>query len=155
MLAALFCFAIVAFAGDLNRAGQMVTADLAQKILGGPVEPGSLNSNGDTEIGKTWVSRVSFAAKAGGSSAISFTVLIRHGDSPEQAKQIFESSKATFKGVDVGGLGDAAYRTQMPGQLDVLKGMNWLIISAGTFKTPDPALQEKVAHEVLPKIPNP
>ncbi len=150
----LICFGATVCAGDLNRAGQILTADLAQKILGTPVEAGSTNGDADTEIGKTWVSRVSYAAKAGGPSAVGLTLLVRHGDDPEQSKQIFESSKATFKGVDVAGLGTAAYRTQIPAQLNVLKGAHWLIISAGTLRVADPALQEKAAREIIAKMPN-
>ena len=108
----------------------------------------------DTEIGQTWVSRVSYHAKTGAASAPEISLLIRHAPAAADAKTIFESSKATFHGEDVSGLGDAAYRTKNPAQLDILKGANWLIISAGTFKNPDTAIQEKAAREILAKMPN-
>jgi hypothetical protein len=139
-------------AGDLNRAGQILTAELAQKILGVPVESSSTNS-ADTEIGQTWVSRISYRAKTGGASAPSVSLLIRHAASVADAEPIFESSKATFHGEDVAGLGNPAYRTTNPAQLDVLNGANWLIISAGTLQSPDPAAQEKAAREILGKMP--
>jgi hypothetical protein len=150
----LICVATLVWADDGNRASQMLTADLAQKILGSPVEAGSMNGVADTEVGKTWVSRTSYAAKAGGASAVRLSLLIRHGDGAEQAKQIFESSKNTFKGVDVAGLGDAAYRTQTPAQLNVLRGVNWIIISAGTLREANSSMQEKAAREILAKIPS-
>jgi hypothetical protein len=147
------CSVISASADDTNRASQILTAELAQKILGVPVQS-SLTKIPDTEMGQTWVSRVSYQSKTGGASAPGVSLLIRHAASVAEAKPIFESSKATFHGEDVSGLGDAAYRTKTPAQLDVLKGANWLIISAGTFQSPDTAAQEKAAREILAKIPN-
>jgi hypothetical protein len=148
-----FCFVTTVRADDTNRASKILTAELAQKILGAPVEA-SGSGMADTEIGQTWVSRISYRAKTGGASAPSVSLLIRHASAAADAKTIFESSKATFHGEDVAGLGDAAYRTKSPAQLDILKGTNWLIISAGTFSNPDPAIQEKAAREILAKIPN-
>lgn len=148
-----FCSAISAQADDTSRAGKILTPELAQKILGAPVEA-SATSIPDTEMGQTWVSRISYQAKTGGASAPGVSLLIRHAASATEAQTIFESSKATFHGEAVPGLGDAAYRTKTPAQLDVLKGTNWLIISAGTFKSPDPVTQEKAAREILPKMPN-
>lgn len=145
-------FVVSVRAGDTNRAGQILTAELAQKILGVPVESSS-TSNADTEIGQTWVSRISYRAKTGGASAPGVSLLIRHAASAADAKPIFESSKATFHGEDVAGLGDAAYRTKSPAQLDILNGSNWLIISAGTFQSPDLATQEKAAREILARMP--
>ncbi len=86
--------------------------------------------------------------------AASLTLLIRHAPSAEEAKNIFESSKATFKGEEVAGLGAPAYRTQVPAQLDVLKGPNWLIISVITGRTADLAGLEKVAREIVAKLQN-
>jgi hypothetical protein len=147
------CFVTVVRAGDTNRASQILTAELAQKILGTPVESGS-TSMPDTEIGQTWVSRISYHAKTGGASAPSVSLLIRHAAGATEAQTIFESSKATFHGEDVAGLGNPAYRVKTPAQLNILKGTNWLIISAGTFQTPDPIIQEKAAREILAKMPN-
>jgi hypothetical protein len=147
------CSIPIARADDTNRASKILTAELAQKILGAPVEAGG-SGMADTEIGQTWVSRVSYHVKTGAASAPEISLLIRHAPAAADAKTIFESSKATFHGEDVSGLGDAAYRTKSPAQLDILKGANWLIISAGTFNKPDPAIQEKAAREILAKMPN-
>ncbi len=146
--------AMPASAGETkaNRASEILTADLAQKILGVPVESSSA-ATPDTEMGQTWVSRISYRAKTGDASAPGVSLLIRHAGSAAEAKSIFDSSKATFHGEDVAGLGDAAYRTKTPAQLDVLKGSNWLIITAGTFSNPDRVSQEKAAHEILTKVP--
>jgi hypothetical protein len=147
------CSVISVRADDPNRASQILTAELAQKILGTPVESDS-TSLPDTEMGQTWVSRISYHAKNGGASAPGVSLLIRHAAGATEAQTIFESSKATFHGEDVTDLGNPAYRVKTPAQLNVLKGTNWLIISAGTFKTPDSVAQEKAAREILAKMPN-
>ncbi len=78
--------------------------------------------------------------------------LLRHATSKNEAAGIFKSTKSTFHGDEVSGLGIPAYRTAMPAQLNVLKGHHWLIISAGTFKDPAKLAQEKLARIILPKI---
>jgi len=137
-------------ASDSCRAAKVLTPELAQSVLGGPVQVSGSGMD-DTEIGKTWVSKVHYKKAAEGSKG-QVGLLIRHASTKEEASNTFESSKTSFKGVDVAGLGDKAYRTQMPAQLNVLKGSNWLIIDAGTFSQPDTAGQEKIAKEILPKI---
>jgi hypothetical protein len=134
-----------------NKASQILTADMAAKMLGGEVQANSCNSESDTTNGATWVSR-SYFSKKGGIISPSLGLLIRHAANKAEAKKIFESSKSTFSGETVAGLGDAAYRTKSPPQLNVLKGSNWLILSAGTFSKPDTAAQEKLAKEILPKV---
>ncbi|MBS1957272.1 MAG: hypothetical protein JST89_24000 [Cyanobacteria bacterium SZAS-4] len=133
-----------------NRACKIFTPDLGQSILGGPVKESSRNAEADTEVGKTWVSHAGYSLTGGDKSQVS--LLIRHAASKEETKNVFEQSKATFKGVDVAGLGDAAYRTTTPPQLNVRKGSDWLIFMCGTFSAPDTAGQEKAAKAVLPKI---
>jgi len=70
----------------------------------------------------------------------------------EEAKNTFLSSKKIYNGQDVAGLGDLAYRTAAPAQLNVLKGRDWLIITAGVFPVADVSLQEKAAREILKNI---
>jgi len=135
-----------------NRASQILTAEIAQNILGVPVEGAAKNAEADTENGKTVISFASYSAKGGEFNAPRVSLMLRKAGSSDEAKSIFLSSKTTYKGEEVTGLGDLAYRTAMPAQLNVLKGQTWLIISAGTFKAPDPALQEKAAREILKKL---
>lgn len=75
----------LALADGTNRATKVLTPELAQKMLGGPVEANPNN-------------------------------------------------------------------TKTPAQLNVLKGVNWLIISAGTFSAPDTAKQEQTAKEIIGKV---
>lgn len=143
-----------ATAGEVNRASKILTEDVAQKILKAPVLPGTRNNDPDTEMGKIWVSKVSYTTKDDSPDAVQISLLIRHAASREEAQSIFESSKSTFHGEGVAGLGDAAYRVKVLAQLNVLKGTEWLIISAGTPRAADAALQERAAREVLARMPN-
>jgi len=135
-----------------NRACKIFTADMGQSILGGPVKESSRNSEADTEMGKTWVSHAGYQLTGGDKSQVS--VLIRHASTKEEARNVFDQSKATFKGVDVAGIGEAAYRTASPPQLCVIKGPDWLIFMCGTLQAPNTAGQEKAAKMVLPKVTN-
>jgi hypothetical protein len=133
------------------KACDLLTADLVQSVLGKPVKPASTNENAPITNGDTTVSQCNYLAQSEAADAPQASLLVRHS-SPEQAKQAFDGSKSTYHGQDVPGLGDAAYRTTTPAQLHVLKDGNWLIISAGTFRKPDPAAQEKLARAILDKL---
>lgn len=133
------------------KACELLTAQVAQAVLGKPVKAGATNGSSDVSNGDTSVTQCNYSAKSSAIDAPQVSLLVRHSSS-DQAKQAFDGGKSTFHGQDVAGLGEAAYRTKSPGQLDVLKDGNWLIISAGTLRKPDPAAQEKAAREILKKL---
>jgi hypothetical protein len=136
-----------------NKAAQILPAASAQRVLGGEVTADGENLLADTKNGPTaYVSKCSYELKGTNKFPPRVSLLIHHAGSKDEAKNIFDSSKATFKGVDVNSLGSPAYRTTMPAQLNILKGANWLIIQAGTVKSPDTTGQEKIARDILPKI---
>ena len=139
-------------ADDVNRASKILTTELATQILGSEAAGGLRNTYGDTEKGKTWVSTASYSSKAG-LDPKTVTLLIRHGTSAAETQKAFEQGREVLKGAPVKDVGDEAYRTETPAQLDVRKGADWLIISAGDLTQPDPALQEKAAQEILAKLP--
>jgi adenosylmethionine-8-amino-7-oxononanoate aminotransferase len=147
-------FATSALAGDLadNIAAKVLTSEAAQRVLSAPVEAGKVNSEADMKSGATVISRCSYSVKGDSAMTISVSLMLRRAGTTEEAKAIFLSSKQTYHGEDVGGLGDAAYRTAAPAQLNVLKGKSWLIISAGAFPKADPSLQEKAAREILKNL---
>jgi len=151
LVLALATCAFAADPGD-NLSTKILTPDLAQQILGGPVEPAKRNSGIDIKNGNTVLSQCSYSIKSDAVTPISISLLLRRAGTAEEAKTIFLASKTTYNGQDVGALGDAAYRTAAPAQLNVLKGKSWLIISAGAFPKADPSLQEKAAREILKNI---
>lgn len=138
-----------------NRASKILTADIAEKVLGEPVEANTQNSVDDTEMNKTWVSKAGYKAKGGmGANMKQALVLIRCANTPDESKNAFDSSKAVFNGTDVSGLGVPAYRTQMPAQLNILKGRSWVIITVGTMREANTSGQEALAKALLPKLAN-
>lgn len=137
-----------AWAQGPNRASLILTSAIARKVLGAPVQPSPHNRMADTITGPIWVSNANYHQPGGRS----VTLLIRHAASKEEASSIFASSKVSFKGVEVHGLGVPAYRTTTPAQLNVLKGSNWLILSVGTFQKPDEAGQLRAAKAILAAV---
>jgi hypothetical protein len=135
-----------------NIAAKVLTPEVAQRILSAPVEAAKVNSEADMTSGATVVSRCSYLVKGDSPMTIRVSLMLRRAGTTEETKAIFLASKQTCHGEDIGGLGDAAYRTAAPAQLNVLKGKSWLIISAGAFPKADPVLQDKAAREILKNI---
>jgi hypothetical protein len=135
-----------------NLAVRILTPEMAQRILGAPADAAKANSEADMKNGATVISRCSYSLKSDAAMDITVGLMLRRAGTSEEAKTIFLASKQTYHGEDVGDLGDAAYRTAAPAQLNVLKGNNWVIISAGEFPKADPAMQEKAAREILKNL---
>lgn len=136
---------------DENRASKILTPELATQIFASEAAGSLRNTFGDADEGKAWVSTASYSTKSG-LDRQTVTLLIRHGRNAADTQSAFEASREVLKGVAVADLGDAAFRTAEPAQLDIRKGADWLIISAGTSTQPDPALQEKAAREILARL---
>jgi|AGTN01.2.fsa_nt_gi hypothetical protein len=134
---------------DDNKASQILTKNLAEQLAGGSVTQQTTGTIKDNVYGNSWTSTVSYDVKSSGAT---LSVNIRHSGTANEAKQKFEQSKESTKGDTVSGIGDAAFRTKMPAQLHVLKGKNWLIITAGTFRSPDTSLQEKAGREIANRV---
>jgi len=154
LLALAVCGGATTVLGDPvdNIAANILTPEVAQRILGRPVEAAARNSNADMHNGANVVSQAGYNIKDGDSSAPRIGVTIRRFATVEEAKSAFAGSKGTYSGVDVAEIGDAAYRIATPAQFNVLKGRDWIIITAGVFPKADPALQEKAAREILANI---
>ena len=132
-----FLFALIApfrADDDVNRASKILTPELATQILGSEAQGGLRNTYGDTEKGKTWVSSASYSSKAGldprPSPCSSGTGRTRR--KPEG----FRASREVLKGAAVTELGEDAYRTETPAQLDIRKGAG---LADHFCRWPDPA----------------
>jgi hypothetical protein len=152
-----FLFLILApcvFAADpaAKLATTIFTPDVAQRIFGALAEAAKVNSEPDTKSGAAVVSRCSYFLKSDNGTITTVSLLLRRAATVEESKAIFFASKQANHDEEIANLGDAAYRTTAPAQLNVLKGANWLIISAGAFPKPDPVLQEKAARDILKNI---
>ena len=98
------------------------------------------------------MSRCSYSIKNDAGTTTNISLLFRRAATLEEGKAIFLASKLAHHDEEISGLGDVADRTVAPAELNVLKGRNWLIISAGAFPKSDPILQEKAAREILKNI---
>lgn len=137
-----------------SHASQYLTAEMAGRILGTSVEPSPINNQPDAKTGQSWTSNAHYLGKVTTGSQPTIGLFIRHSATKEEAKQLFARSKASENGEPVPSLGDAAFRIKTPSKLNVLKGSNWLIINVGSFSKPDLPGQEKVAREILTKLPS-
>jgi hypothetical protein len=143
---------VMAAGSAINLASTILTPEAAQRIFGAPAEAAKVNSEADTMSGAAVVSRCSYSLKSNAGTATNVSLLLRRAATLEEGKAIFFASKQTPHDEEISNLGDAAFRTAAPAQLNVLKGRNWLIISAGAFPKADPVLQEKAAREILKQI---
>ena len=140
-----------AFADGENRAVKIFSADIAQKILGTPVKSSQCNNLPDMKTDVGWMSRAFYTPSVSGSGRTA-GVMMRSAGSKQATETMFKHSKEIYHGIDVAGIGDSAYRTNKPDQLNVLKGDTWIIISVGKMGVGDPAGQENLAKELLPKL---
>ncbi len=136
---------------SINFAAGLLSSPLAKQLLGGDVLPSPSNTYRDAKTGNTaWVSNASFLLKE--NPAVSLGLLIRHEESAAKAQSRYEKARNDSKGSPVSGLGVPAFRTTKPAELNLLKGANWIVITAGTSEKANNGAEEKLAKAVLPKI---
>ena len=135
-----------------NRASQILTAAVAEKVLGASVQAADGNFQADTLRGPIWVSNAYYSLAQAPAPAPFVALLVRHASDATEAKQGFSEGKATFQGQPVAGLGVPAYRTAQPAQLHLLVGRKWLILSCGTFQKPDLNGQILLAKLILASL---
>jgi hypothetical protein len=134
-----------------NLASSILTEGLAQRILNTDVQPASVNTQPDGDNGKMRISYCSYKGSGTDKNPPHLDLQIRQSDTPANARALFESTKMIYRGQDVAGVGDAAFRSTMPPQLHVLKGRSFIIVTAGRNKA-DPSLEESAASEVLRRL---
>jgi hypothetical protein len=152
LLVFLLATCVVTADSAINLAATILTPEVAQRIFGAPAEAAKVNSEADAKSGAAVVSRCSYSIENGAGTATNISLLLRRAATLEEGKAIFLASNLTHHDEEISDLGDAAFRTTAPAQLNVLKGRNWLIISAGAFPKADPILQVKAAREILKQI---
>ncbi len=136
---------------EKNMASTILTPVLASRILSGDVEPGSSNSQPDGGFARMRISHCSYKTTAVGKQAAYLDFDLRQMDTPALAKAQFESSKIIFRGQDVSGVGEAAFRPVSPAQLHVLKGRYYIVVSAGKSKS-DASAEENAVAEILRRL---
>ena len=137
------------------KACDMVTLAEAKELLGS----GALNSVNETPVVEkdTAISRCGYTdGNAMTDQMMVAAIIVRSGvndDGVEQNKAQFAAGKPKKAGIEsVEGVGDEAYYNSELGQLNVLRGRDWFILSYGLGSDPlantlDDA--KKLAHAVL------
>jgi hypothetical protein len=136
---------------EKNLASTILTQALAERILSRDVEPAAGNNqpDGGSSFAKMRVSHCSYATSAStrGKQASYLDFTLRQLETPALAKAQFESLKIIFRGKDVSGVGEAAFRPTSPSQLHVLKGRFYIVVTA-----PAPDMEENAASEILRRL---
>ena len=146
---------------SVKKACDLFVLDDAKKILGDGATSGeTAASNNTTESDDVAVSSCTYSSGATTLANISniktASILARSAKTKtgaESNKMQFGSAKP--EGVeDVSGYGDAAFWNPQVGQLNILKGSNWYILSYGTARPTDRTLDDtkKLADIVVGKL---
>jgi hypothetical protein len=135
-----------------NIAAGVLTQALAERILDAEVNPASGNTQPDGHAARVRISHCSYQTKASEKKTGHIDLVVRQSETPEGAKAQFESAKVIYRGQDVGGLGEAAFRPNTLSQVHVLKGHSYLIVTAGASFKADPHLEENAASEILRRL---
>lgn len=117
----------------------LFTLEEAKELLGARAM--KTNVGQPVQLGDTTQSRCGYTdGSSEQSSMVVAAIMIRSGindNGVKQNKSEFTAGKPS-KGIEsVTGLGDGAYFNQVNGQLNVLDGRNWIIVSYGIGSTPE------------------
>jgi hypothetical protein len=149
------CVALVMIAttrGDtINLAATLFRQTDAEQIFSGELEAASYNTKPDGEGAGTRISQCGYVWKKNSRQVAHVDLSLRQWKTPEVARAQFEGMKLVYRGTDVNGLGDAAFRSPSPAQLHVLKGRTWITVTAGTFKA-EPEKEAVIATIALGRI---
>ena len=135
-----------------NIAASVLTQALAERILDAEVDPASVNTQPDGHAARIRISHCSYQTKATEKKAGHIDLVVRQSETAEGARAQFESAKVIYRGKEVSGLGEAAFRPGTLSQVHVLKGRSYIIVTAGTSFKANPKLEENAASEILRRL---
>jgi hypothetical protein len=127
------------------NACEILTAEVARKFFGGATEDVQ-EAPAQNPTGDVMVTNCNYMEKAKNGSAMprQAGLLLRAGQNDAGVKDNENGFKQqrTKKDKDVPGIGDSAFWSPSYGQLNVLKGDNWYIITAGGVLAKDRTLAD-------------
>ena len=132
----------------------ILTPEIAASVLGTDVKL-STEPVTQLQVKNITVTSCTYSTKnpATPRDVVIVSLLIRRATDQAEAKTIFETSKQTFQGVDISMQGvDGAFWSASLQQLNLLKGRDWYIITAGKVGTKTQEQAVKVAGLILPKL---
>lgn len=141
-----------------QTACDLLTADIAQKALGGEVKKSDHPEMDQTGPDGTHVTFCSYA-RVGGKGVQNVSLLLRIAGSTEDPEMVYTNAKASSKAlagvdpIDVQKLGDHAYWSGgNTAQLNVFTGHDWLIISAFGSNLDRQAIANSIAPLILANV---
>jgi hypothetical protein len=135
-----------------NIAAGVLTQALAERILDAEVDPASGNTQPDGHAARVRISHCSYQTKASEKKSGHIDLVVRQSETAEGARVQFDSAKVIYRGKEVSGLGEAAFRPATLSQVHVLKGRSYIIVTAGASSKADPKLEENAASEILRRL---
>ncbi|HXM74064.1 MAG TPA: hypothetical protein VN904_02215 [Chthoniobacterales bacterium] len=135
-----------------NIAASVLTQALAERILDAEVDPASTNTQPDGHAARVRISHCSYQTKASEKKSGHIDLVVRQSETTEGARAQFESAKVIYRGKEVSGLGEAAFRPTTLSQVHVLKGRSYIIVTAGASFKADAKLEENAASEILRRL---
>lgn len=144
-----------AITNHFKTACEVFTPQDAVDVLGSGAKAGSSSqvNSSSTASADRLLTTCSYSYDPGSlSELITVTILLR-GSSANEARQDFSGARPA-QAETVTGYGEAAYWNPALGQLNILKGQYWVIISAGSgsVSTRPQELPKKVADKMLLRL---
>ncbi len=138
-------------ASSFKKACDVFTSDDAQSVLGSGTT--QTPSQTDSASAGQAVTTCTYRYDPGSLSDVVNASVLLQASTPNDMKSEFSNGRPE-DAVNVSGYGDSAYWSQSNGQLNVLKGQYWTIITAGSGaidgRVPD--LPRKIADIVVPRL---
>lgn len=130
-----------------SRCDAIMTLDEAKQVSGLAYAKRTVSAE---TLGSIVVTTCTYSNSDRTSGVKSFSVLTRYASSVNEAKTIFEQSKSASyaDGQALSGIGDQALWSPSFGQVSVLKGQTWLIVTASNNQD----FATKIAKAVAPKL---
>ena len=137
--------------GGKNLAATLFTESDATDVMPAEVKAASSNSQADGPSAGALTSQCGYVSTKKNRQIAHVDLVVKQWKTPELAKAQFESMKTIYRGSDVTGVGDAAFRCANPAQLHVLKGRTFLTVTAVKVQA-DKTMEEAVAATALRRL---
>ncbi|SRR5581483_9417463 len=137
--------------GEKNLAATLFTESDATDLMPAEVKAASYNSQADGPSAGALTSQCGYVSTKKDRQIAHVDLVVKRWKTAELAKAQFDSMKTIYRGADVSGVGDAAFRSTNPAQLHVLKGRTFVTVTAVKVQA-DKAMEEAVASVALRRL---
>jgi hypothetical protein len=137
--------------GGKNLAATLFTESDATDVMPAEVQAAASNTAADGQSAGSLTSQCSYVSTKKNRQIAHVDLMVKQWKNAELARAQFESMKIIYRGADVSGVGDAAFRSINPAQLHVLKGRTFVTVTAVKVQA-DKAMEEAVAATALRRL---